>query len=212
MKTITNTTKQHKQSRAAAHAVAQQKKDEKGIPGFTENRPGPGNNDKNLVPTTHAVNTGSTWKSFETDLKSHWDDDEWIWCKTYVTYDTSYPDGFPKTITGYSQWYDDDANAWKNMAKSGTSLSISAPSFGGGVKTRTLDEMTAETWSLLLGVGKGTNAVKYLNNLSSSFSDFNDLWTAIYAENAPEDMDQFEGAIDAATKGTHPKVNLVIDY
>ncbi|OYE02940.1 hypothetical protein CDG79_21330 [Nostoc sp. 'Peltigera membranacea cyanobiont' 232] len=178
---------------------------------INDNVGGPGNNKNNLVPTPHAINTGTTWKNFETDLKSHWNKDQWIWCKTIVTYNSSYPDGFPETITGVSEWYDAASNQWKTMDKSNTSLALNKPDFGTGVKTRTLDEMTAQTWSLLTGAGVGTQAVKYLNSLTA-ISSFDDLWKALYAENAPEGMDNYEQAIDRAIKGESNTVNLAISY
>lgn len=172
---------------------------------------GPGIN-TNLVPTTHAINTGATWKGFETDLKSHFDKNEWIWAKTQVIYDASYPPGFPRRITGYAQYYDSGTNSWKYTARNGTSIDLSPPSFGGGVKTRTLDEMTATTWSLVTGLEPGTQLVKHLNSLSSSCSNIDDFNAALYEPNVPSISSAIQKNIDAAIKHTHPKVHIAVDY
>ncbi|TLS54033.1 hypothetical protein FE782_01395 [Paenibacillus antri] len=179
---------------------------------INENVGGPGNNVNNLVPTTHAINTGSTWSGYETDLKSHYENNEWIWTKTNVTYDASYPSGFPKKIQGISQYYDAGKQAWVSMAKSGTSLDLTPPQFAGGIKTRTLDEMTASTWALLLGLGEGTKLVHYLNHLSSSASSIDDFNEALYEENAPDLEDSVLKRINAAIKGSHPLIHIAVDY
>jgi hypothetical protein len=169
---------------------------------------GPGNTEYNLVPTTHAINTGAQWGKFEDDLKYFYDNNFWIWCKTVVTYDQSYPLGFPKGITGFAQYYDSSSRKWEKMKYSGTSLSLSPPNLGSTKPSFTLDEMTAPKWGLVFeGEKIKTGTIKMLNHLGSQYTDVNLFWGAVIDE--VDLSDKQERMLDNAIRNTKDsKVNL----
>ncbi|WP_207217834.1 MULTISPECIES: DUF4157 domain-containing protein [Sorangium] len=74
---------------------------------------GPGNDRLNLVPTTQTLNLNAGWRGLEDAAKHSASNGIWTYVDVHLTYDTTYPDGIPKTIKAErGEWSN---NTWTSL-------------------------------------------------------------------------------------------------
>lgn len=109
---------------------------------------GPGNDTRNLVPTTNQINHCSKWNTFEENAKNTViDDEDPVYAKVEVDYPGSVPDGFPSKIKYESFVYDEEAGKWDVL--NADSINMSQPVNSGGALERYPEELTAAQWVLM---------------------------------------------------------------
>lgn len=161
----------------------------------------------NLVPTSQATNHDPDWREFEVDAQDEYNAGNWIWCKVEVTgYHVTNP-GFPSTITGLLESYNQISHGWEYV--SDVDLNIAAPpNFQTGVIR--LGDMSPNDWKRVFGVPYVTTvhtnlAALFQNQHYATYDEFDEV---LFGENAPDIHDT--RPIYAAIIGRHPTVGINI--
>ena len=118
---------------------------------------GPGDDEGNLIPTTHLDNHSKAWRGFETDAQDAHDNEEIIhWegkVSGYYNNKAAPVDGFPTGLNALFWIWDADAEKW-NQGKS-VQLKFAPPAQGqGGSMLVHASGVSAKAWKVGVGISR----------------------------------------------------------